>query len=64
MSINLPIPEIKIIEKEFYWVPFDTSEKCIKHKFIIKSHDEVKTLRKYIGNSFDKSPDSFEILII
>lgn len=64
MSINLPIPEIKIIEKELFWVPFDTSEKCLKLNFKIKSHDEVKSLRKYIGTSFDKNPDSFEIMLI
>ena len=25
MSVSLPIPEIKIVEKNFYWVPYDTS---------------------------------------
>jgi hypothetical protein len=30
----------------------------------MKSHDEIKTLRKYIGHSFKVDPYSFEIVII
>lgn len=29
MSISLPIPEIKLVEKSYYWVPYNTGEKCI-----------------------------------
>jgi hypothetical protein len=52
MSISLPIPEIKILEKEYFWVPFDTQQKCVKHKFSFKSHEPIKNLRKFIGKKF------------
>src|SRR3569833_2950649 len=64
MSVSLPIPEIKTVEKDYYWVPFDVKQKCVKHSFIMKSHDEIKTLRKLIGKSFEVNPYSFEIVII
>lgn len=64
MSINLPIPEIKFVEKNYYWVPFDASLKCVLHQFKMRSHDEIKTLRKYIGKSFEVDPYSFEIVLI
>ena len=25
MSLSLPIPEVKVVERDFYWVPADTS---------------------------------------
>ena len=53
MSISLPIPEIKLVEKEYYWVPYDTSKRCIKHFFTMKSHEPIKNLRKFIGSSYD-----------
>jgi hypothetical protein len=49
MSISLPIPEIKIVEKSFYWVPYDTSKKCVQDTFKFKSLEQIKTLRKYIA---------------
>lgn len=39
MSISLPIPEIKLVEKDYYWVPYDTSKRCIKSTFKFKSHE-------------------------
>lgn len=56
ISISLPIPEIKIVEKEFFWVPFDTKQKCVKYSFKLKSHEPVKNLRKFIGRAFDVNP--------
>ena len=56
MSINLPIPEIKLVEKDYFWVPYDVSKKCIKHSFVMKSHEEIKTLRKLIGQAHDIDP--------
>jgi len=53
MSISLPIPEIKLVEKEYFWVPNDTSKKCIRGKFRFKSHEQIKSLRKYIANMHD-----------
>jgi len=38
MNISLPIPEIKLITKSVFWVPFDTSKKCVLSEFTIKSH--------------------------
>ena len=39
MSISLPIPEIKLVEKDYFWVPYDTSKRCIKSTFKFKSHE-------------------------
>jgi hypothetical protein len=30
----------------------------------MKSHDEIKSLRKLIGQSFETDPHSFEIVVI
>jgi len=49
MSISLPIPEIKIVEKDYYWVPYDTSKRCMKSSFKFKSHEQIKNLRKFIA---------------
>ena len=50
MMISLPIPEIKLISKQFVWVPYDIKQKCSVHKFVIKGHESIKNLRKYIVN--------------
>jgi ubiquitin carboxyl-terminal hydrolase 4/11/15 len=47
-QIILPIPEIRLITKQFVWVPSDINTKCSVHKFIIKGHESIKNLRKYI----------------
>lgn len=49
MSISLPIPEIKLVEKAYYWVPFDTDRKCVQDTFRFKSNEPIKHLRKYIA---------------
>lgn len=64
MSVSLPIPEIKIVEKQFYWVPCDTSKKCLLDSFKFKSLEQIKTLRKYIAQSFDVHQEQFELIII
>lgn len=64
MSISLPIPEIKIVEKEYFWVPYDTSKRSIKGFFRFKSHEQIKALRKYIAEIHEISPEQFEIVII
>jgi len=64
MSISLPIPEIKLVEKDYFWVPFDTQKRCVKHKFVFKSHEPIKNLRKFIARSFDIKKESFEIVLI
>ena len=48
MNISLPIPEIKMITKQFVWVPCDISKKSSIHKFTIKGHESIRNLRKYI----------------
>jgi len=53
MSISLPIPEIKLLEKDFFWVPFDTSKKCTKYSFTMKTHEPIKNLRKFVGRYFN-----------
>jgi len=37
MNITLPIPEVKLIIKKFFWIPFDTSKRNIQYKFSIKT---------------------------
>lgn len=64
MSVSLPIPEIKIVEKSFFWVPYDTSKKCVQDNFKFKSLEQIKTLRRYIANSFDVQQEQFELVII
>lgn len=64
MSVSLPIPEIKIVEKSYYWVPYDTSKKCIQDSFKFKSLEQIKTLRKFIANSFDVNQEQFELVVI
>ena len=53
MSVSLPIPEIKIVEKHYYWVPYDTSRKCIQDSFKLKSLEQIKTLRRHIAGAFE-----------
>jgi ubiquitin carboxyl-terminal hydrolase 4/11/15 len=50
MSISLPIPEIKLVEKDYFWVPYDTSKRCIKSSFKFKSHEQIKNLRRALAN--------------
>lgn len=64
MSVSLPIPEIKIVEKTFYWVPYDTSKKCVQDSFKFKSLEQMKTLRKYIATSYEVQQEQFELVII
>lgn len=64
MSISLPIPEIKLVEKGYFWIPYDTTKRCIKHSFKFKSHEPIKNLRKFIGKSFDVNKEQFEIVLI
>ena len=64
MSISLPIPEIKIVVKEYFWVPYDTSKRCIKGSFKFKSHEQIKCLRKLIANLHDVNQEQFELVII
>ena len=64
MSISLPIPEIKIVERDYFFVPYDTKKRCIKHHFTFKSHERIKNLRKFIGKSFRVHPEQFELLLV
>ncbi|CDW79869.1 ubiquitin carboxyl-terminal hydrolase family [Stylonychia lemnae] len=64
MSISLPIPEIKIVEKEYFWVPYDTKKKCVKNFFRFKSHEQIKSLRKLIANMHDVNQEQFELVLI
>lgn len=64
MSISLPIPEIKIVERDYFWVPYNTSKRCIKGSFRFKSHEQIKSLRKYIAVLHDINQEQFEIAAI
>jgi hypothetical protein len=64
MSVSLPIPEIKIVEKEYYWVPWETSKRCVKGWFRLKSHEQVKKLRKLIAGLHEVSQEQFELVVI
>jgi ubiquitin C-terminal hydrolase len=41
MNISLPIPEIKLVEIVFVWVPYNIEKKCSIHSFTIKSHESI-----------------------
>jgi len=45
MNITLPIPEIRVINKQYFWVPYETAEESVLHSFSIKSHKLVKNLK-------------------
>jgi hypothetical protein len=64
MNISLPIPEIKLIQKQFFWVPFDTSKRCVLYNFSIKGHKQVKSLRELIGKAFNVNKNSFEVVLV
>ena len=64
MNISLPIPEIKLIQKQFFWVPFDPSKRCVLYNFSIKSHKQINNLKEFIGNSFNINKHSFDIVLI
>ena len=64
MNISLPIPEIKLIQKQFFWVPFDPSKRCVLFNFSIKSHKQINNLKEFIGNSFNINKHSFDIVLI
>ena len=45
MNITLPIPEIRVIGKPYFWVPHDTSDEAVLHSFSIRGHKLVKELK-------------------
>ena len=53
MNITLPIPEIRVINKQYFWVPYETSDEGFLHSFTIKSHKLVKNLKNEIGKVFN-----------
>jgi ubiquitin carboxyl-terminal hydrolase 4/11 len=44
MNLTLPIPEMKMIQKQFFYVPLKTGERAVHHVFTIKSHKLLKNL--------------------
>jgi hypothetical protein len=64
MNITLPIPEIKLVTKQFFWVPFDTSKRAVLHSFSVKSHKLIKSLKNQIGQNFDCKRKGFEIALM
>lgn len=64
MNISLPIPEIRLIQKQFFWVPFDPSKRCILYNFSIKSHKPINHLKEFIGEAFKVNKHSFDVVLI
>jgi ubiquitin carboxyl-terminal hydrolase 4/11/15 len=64
MNITLPIPEVKLILKNFYWIPFDTSKRNILYKFSIKSHLQIRSLKEFISNTFKTNKYGFDLALI
>ena len=64
MNINLPIPEVKLLHRHFFWVPFDTSKRCVLHSFSVRGHRQIRHLKKQIGHVFGVSAKSFELVLI
>ena len=64
MNISLPIPEMKMIQKQFFWVPSDTSSRGILHTFNIKSHKLFKHLKNQIANCFHTKRKYIELVLV
>lgn len=64
MNITLPIPEVKLILKKFFWIPFDTSKRNTLYKFSIKSHLQIKSLKEFISNTFNTNKYGFDLVLI
>lgn len=64
MNISLPIPEVKLLHRHFFWVPFDTSKRCVLHSFSVRGHRQVRHLKKLIGQVFGVSGKAFELVLI
>jgi ubiquitin carboxyl-terminal hydrolase 4/11/15 len=47
-NISLPIPELKLINQSFTWVPYEVGKECSIHDFQIKSTESIPNLRKYL----------------
>ena len=63
-NITLPIPEIRLIQKQFFWVPFDPSKRSVLYNFSIKSHKQINHLKEFIGEAFNVNKHSFDIVLI
>ena len=64
MNISLPIPEIRLIQKQLFWVPFDPSKRCVLYNFSIKSHKQINHLKEVVGEAFKVNKHSFDIVLI
>lgn len=64
MNISLPIPEIRLIQKQFFWVPYDPSKRSILFNFSIKSHKQINHLKEFIGEAFKVNKHSFDIVLV
>jgi hypothetical protein len=64
MNISLPIPEIRLIQKQFFWVPFDPSKRSILYNFSLKSHKQINNLKEFIGEALKVNKHSFDIVLI
>ncbi len=64
MNITLPIPEVKFIQKKFFWIPFDTSKRNVLFKFSIKSHMQIKSLMEFLAGVFRRNKYGFDLVLI
>ena len=64
MNITLPIPEMRLIQKQYFWVPADVSEECILHSFQIRSHKTVKHLKSMIAKTFQTKRKDLQICLV
>ena len=64
MNISLPIPEIRLISKQLFWVPFDPSKRSVLFNFSIKSHKTINHLKEVVGEAFRVNKHSFDIVLI
>lgn len=64
MNITLPIPEIRVVSKQYFWVPQDTSEESVLHSFSIKSHKLVNELKAIIGAAFNTRRKNIQLLLV
>ena len=64
MNITLPIPEVKIITKQFFWIPYDQSKRKICFTFAIKSHLQIRHLKEFISNTFKVNKYAFDLVLV
>jgi len=57
MTIPLPIPEIKLVPVELYYVPYDPNERSRRINLTMKSNHNFRSLRKEVEKVLNLTPE-------